>query len=186
MRLLTGRLSRPPLQLSSRRWSLLATSLHTCSCTQSINKVTERTPEVLHKHLIKVWMLSVSHSCCIVWSENTHFDRMSAGSQGLIQYWQYSIDIRLCFRLAADGLEMTSHWSSRRGCGHTGRRRTCYKDKEISLRTPWKIIPGSTPHSPELRGGAVTPTGGGASGLWIGGVMGGVPVPKNQWTQRRL
>lgn len=111
---------------------------------------------------------------------------MSTGSQSLIQHRQYRINIRLCLWLAADGLAMTSHWSCGRGCGHTGRRRTCYKDKEISLRTPWEITLRSTPHSPELRGGAVTPTGGGASGLWIGGVMGGVPVPKDQWTPRCL
>lgn len=37
-----------------------------------------------------------------------------------------------------------------------------------------------TSHLPELRGGVATPIGGGANGLWMGGVMSGVPVPENQ------
>lgn len=43
----------------------------------------------------------------------------------------------------------------------------------------WEVT-SVTFHLPELRGGVAAPIGGGANGLWIGGVMGGVPVPKHQ------
>lgn len=39
---------------------------------------------------------------------------------------------------------------------------------------------GVTSHLPEHRGGVAAPIGGGANGLWMGGVMGGVPVPNHQ------
>lgn len=41
-------------------------------------------------------------------------------------------------------------------------------------------------HLPELRGGVGRPIGGGANGLWMGGVITGVPVPNTSINNKML
>lgn len=50
----------------------------------------------------------------------------------------------------------------------------------FSGKKDWEVT-SVTFHLRELRGGVATPIGGGANGLWMGGVMGGVPVPKQRF-----
>lgn len=54
------------------------------------------------------------------------------------------------------------------------------QENKFRAENSLKEINGVTSHLPELRGGVAAPIGGGANGLWMGGVMGGVPVPKHQ------